>query len=216
MPLNRLKINTLGPELPKTSTNRLQCIKNLPRDITECLHFPQIVPDFAHITRKRRQLVSNCPESPWKATQCLQSSHFTIHLTQINPNCLRIAPTRLESSEFHPKLQPTALNRLAWSQIHHHMSSNRRQTPQNVSSPHKMFRNQADLMQIIVECPSLIRKSLFYSFVTSQNVSTLTLMSLNQLQSAQNGLKSSKMPPSIQSPPLKFVVTHPLRYHSIS
>ena len=102
---NHLKINTIGPELPTTSTNRLQNVKSHLRDITECLHLPQIVPDFARIARNHRQTVSNCSESPL----------FTTHSTRINPNCLRIAPTRPQSSEFHSKLQQTALSRPTWS-----------------------------------------------------------------------------------------------------
>ena len=145
---NHLKINTNCPELAATSTNRPEMSISLPRDITECLHLPKLL----RISLKSpesvvnsSQIIQNRLEMPYNA-----SNRFASNSTQINPNRLRIAPTRLHSAEFHPKLQQIAFNRLktsglhrkrqrlafnclAWSQIRHKMPPNRRQTPQKAS-----------------------------------------------------------------------------------
>ena len=141
MPSNHLKINVIVPELAATSTNCLKMSNSLLRDIIECLHLLQIVPDFTQIAKTRRQLAPKFLESPRNATQRLESSPFVIHPTQINSNHLKTAPTRPRSSEFHFK---TSTNRFQLSCLATNSSQHAPKSSQHFShsSPIARFRPQ--------------------------------------------------------------------------
>ena len=103
---NHLKINTIGPEFPTTSTNRLQNIKHLLRDITVCLHLRKIVPNqlkVPEIVVKLSRIVPNRLAMPYNARNCCFSP-------PIHSEAVQVVSKLLSTVTHHQNFVQTSIN----------------------------------------------------------------------------------------------------------
>ena len=190
-------------------------------------------PNCSRLHSNRQNSSPTCPQSlqnrsatPHNALNRLSSPQIQFKSTQITSKLLSIALNRqnfilklrlmLSTVPFGHKFNttcPKIVSKLLYSSP---VTQLRLQTSQNIPKHRKLSRNRAKLMQIIAKCPPLIRKSPFYSFCDITECLTSPSSAPKSTPIITKRSQIIKSAPSIQSPPLKFVVTHSLRYHSIS
>ena len=180
---------------------------SLRRDIIECLHLLQIVPDFTQIVKTRRQFASKCPESPCNATQRLKSPLFATKSIQVNSKLSQNYFHRHKPSEFHFK---TSIKCSQWSCL---VTNSPRHVPKSSSKHHKQPLNVAYCFGIETNHHKMSPPQ--------QNIAPLLIlwhhrMSQPSLSCSETDSNHHKMVSTHQKCPFYSVVTPKTRRHSLS
>ena len=120
---NPSKFNSISPQCQHITSKSTQLALNSPplqqnnkfllRDITACLHLARIVSDFTQITKKHRQFVPNCSESPRNTAKRLKMSCFAGNQLQLPTN----RPSSPSNAKISSETSMSASILPAWSLI---------------------------------------------------------------------------------------------------